>query len=361
MLILSDAPTIGQYSFKTGIDFIYMPRAPGNATPIEDAIGYGGDACDALAVREALIRRIAEVFRPHLFLVDEQPLGIHREIRRTVCALKARGTHLVLGLSDMGDHAFDHHSHGSTTGAAAELADLYDDIWIYGPREISDGPGGHPVADGVGSKASYIGYLCHPPAAPRDPHTISAETDSFILVTGGSDGAEIIDWVLSAYDYDPNLPYGCCIVLDPLMDDATRARLERRIEANTKIRIMTFASDLEMKSAIGVIGVGSYDTVCEILSTDLPAAVVPLPDQPAHRARAEQLQRLGLIQLLEASDIRLPSGMAHAIRDLGRQSHQPRSKFRNLFSGLDLISQSVDHLVSSTSKSYLTPQPERAN
>ena len=45
--------------------------------------------------------RTAEIFDPHLFLVDKEPLGLRGEARDTLVMLKERGTRLVLGLRDV--------------------------------------------------------------------------------------------------------------------------------------------------------------------------------------------------------------------------------------------------------------------
>ena len=44
--------------------------------------------------------------------------------------------------------------------------------------------------------------------------------EPFILVTpgGGGDGEDMVDWVLRAYESDPDLPHRALIVLGPFMN-----------------------------------------------------------------------------------------------------------------------------------------------
>ena len=56
-----------------------------------------------LEIRSSIIRHTADIFDPHLFLVDKEPLGLRGEARDTLVMLKERGAHLVLGLRDVID------------------------------------------------------------------------------------------------------------------------------------------------------------------------------------------------------------------------------------------------------------------
>ena len=56
-----------------------------------------------MAMRAAIIRQTAESFRPDLFLVDKEPLGLRGEVLPTLKLLQARGTTLALGLRDIMD------------------------------------------------------------------------------------------------------------------------------------------------------------------------------------------------------------------------------------------------------------------
>ncbi len=61
------------------------------------------DIEQTLAMRGSIIQHTAEIFDPHLFLVDKEPLGLRGEVRDTLVMLKERGTRLVLGLRDVMD------------------------------------------------------------------------------------------------------------------------------------------------------------------------------------------------------------------------------------------------------------------
>ncbi|KJS01470.1 MAG: hypothetical protein VR65_08595 [Desulfobulbaceae bacterium BRH_c16a] len=72
-------------------------------------------------MRTNIILATAKTFRPHFFIVDKEPLGLKREVLRTLEWLRefSPSTVTILGLRDI-------------------LDELYDEIWIYGNRNIYD-------------------------------------------------------------------------------------------------------------------------------------------------------------------------------------------------------------------------------
>ena len=87
------------------------------------------------------------------------------------------------------------------------------------------------------------------------------------------DGVDLVDWVLSAYESDHNIPYGAVIVFGPFMAAAARESFKERASKFRNIRTLTFTNNLGalMQRAAGVVAMGGYNTFCEILSFDKKA------------------------------------------------------------------------------------------
>ena len=81
MLILSGSPIIGSFDFKSRVDFVRVPGViklrNGEYTPLQLHL----DIEQTLAMRSSIIRHTADIFDPHLFLVDKEPLGLRGEVR----------------------------------------------------------------------------------------------------------------------------------------------------------------------------------------------------------------------------------------------------------------------------------------
>ncbi|MFQ5775447.1 MAG: glycosyltransferase family protein [Kiloniellaceae bacterium] len=325
VLILSGSPIIGSFDFRSRVDFVRIPGViklrNGEYTPLNLHI----DIEDTLAIRASIVEHTAKFFDPDLFLVDKEPLGLRGEVRSTLAMMKARGTPCVLGLRDVMDEPSMLAAEWKRKNVMPALCAYYDAIWVYGLPRICDPMDGLGAPDSVRRKTTYTGYLYRhvPEAAPLFvPEKIS---DPFVLVTvgGGGDGETIIDWVLSAYESDPDLPYPALLVLGPFMGAQFQADFLQRAGRLPNVEAITFDAHIEslMARAIGVVCMGGYNTFCEVLSFDKPAMVIPRTSPRLEQyIRASRGHELGLVRMLTDDGVRDPRTMATALRDLTRQA-----------------------------------------
>ncbi len=349
VLILSGSPIIGSFDFRSRVDFVRIPGViklrSGGYTPLGLDIGVD----QAVAIRESIIRQTAEVFSPDIFLVDKEPLGLRGEAKSTLAMLKRHGTRLVLGLRDVMDSPENLAAEWKRKRAAAVLADFYDDIWVYGLESICRPLEGIEVADGVTEKLHYTGYLRRSSTAAAQPTTFDPQQiqEPYILVTpgGGGDGAGMVDWVLRAYEHDRSIPHTSLIMFGPFMHVDLQTEFKQRVDCLPRVHAATFDANLEnlVLNAIGVIGMGGYNTFCEILSFDKPSLIVPrtVPrlEQYIRASRAEQL---GLVTMLADDGERDPQRMARAIRDLPMRPKPSEIHIPGLLDGLSAINATVD-------------------
>src|SRR3954462_13332782 len=84
VLILSGSPIIGSFDFRARVDFVRVPGViklrNGEYTPLQLHI----DIDKTLEIRSSIIQHTADIFDPHLFLVDKEPLGLRGEVRATL-------------------------------------------------------------------------------------------------------------------------------------------------------------------------------------------------------------------------------------------------------------------------------------
>jgi len=138
VLILSGSPIIGSFDFKARVDFVRMPGVIKLRNGEYTSLNLHIDITETLKIRASIIRHTAEAFRPDLFLVDKEPLGLRGEVTETLQYLKHRGVPLVLGLRDVMDDPSLLEPEWRRKKALPALRDLYDDIWIYGLPQICD-------------------------------------------------------------------------------------------------------------------------------------------------------------------------------------------------------------------------------
>ena len=345
VLILSGSPIIGSFDFKSRVDFVRVPGViklrNGEYTSLQLHI----DIEQTLDIRSSIIRHTADIFDPHLFLVDKEPLGLRGEVLDTLHLLKERGTRLVLGLRDVMDEPKSLLDEWRRKNVYPALHDLYDDIWVYGLPQIFD-----PLSELAGMrplarKVTFTGYLRRSlPAAPPQSNEHELPGEPYILVTtgGGGDGEELIDWVLSAYESDPDIPYPALLVFGPFMHLEQRLSFQNRAARLDKVYAITFDARFEalLLRAVGVVAMGGYNTFCEILSFGKPALIVPrtVPRQEQF-LRAARAAQLGLVHMLADDGRRDPRQMAAQLRALPSQPAPDAANIPGLLDGLDRISE----------------------
>ena len=343
VLILSGSPIIGSFDFKARVDFVRVPGViklrNGDYTSLQLHI----DIEQTLAMRSSIIQHTAEIFDPHLFLVDKEPLGLRGEVRDTLLMLKERGTRLVLGLRDVMDEPVSLLDEWRRKGVFPALYELYDEIWVYGLPQIFNPLTELPGMLPLGHKVTFTGYLRRSsPTVPMDAIEHELPSEPYILVTagGGGDGEELIDWVLRAYETDPRIPYPALVVFGPFMQLERRLEFLERAGRLERVYAMTFDARFErlFERALGVVAMGGYNTFCEILSFGKPALLVPRTEPRQEQLlRAERAAELGLVHVLADDGVRSPALMAERLRALPAWPTPRVSAYPDLLAGLERI------------------------
>ncbi|MFM9860767.1 hypothetical protein RUR49_20110 [Pseudoxanthobacter sp. M-2] len=343
VLILSGSPIIGSFDFRTRVDFVRIPGVIKLRDGDYTSLSLRLDIEETLAIRASIIEHTAMVFRPDVFLVDKEPLGLRGEVRATLEKLATIGTRCVLGLRDVMDDADLLQEEWSRKGVPAALRSLYDEIWVYGLPEIHDPLAGVGVSDAVRRKALFTGYLRRelPHAAAATFRSPFGE-DPYILVSpgGGGDGVELIDWVMRAYEARQRPLFPAVIVLGPFMDSEHQAGFMERASHLREVHVIDFTPQIEplLDGATAIVGMGGYNIFCEILSFDKPTLlvprVVPRREQAIRAARAEEVGLLRVLPIEQYPDVGL---MTDALAELPRQAPPSQSGPPNLLGGLDVI------------------------
>jgi predicted glycosyltransferase len=229
------------------------------------------------------------------------------------------------------------------------LERLYDEIWVYGLAGFADPLHGVACPASVRARMVYTGYLRravpHPKVTQR-----SAEREPYVLVTvgGGDDGMAVLDWVLSAYEHDPAIPYGAVVVTGPFMAPDQQRLFRERAERLPRVEIITFDTHLEllMERAAGVVAMAGYNTFCEILSFDKRSILVPrVRPRREQVLRAQRAAQLGLAHALDPADRGKPEVMIDALRRLAELPLPSERGAAGMLRGLDTITDLVaDHV-----------------
>lgn len=344
MLIVSGSPIIGSFDFKTRVDFVRVPGIiklrSGDYVPL----GAHGSIESTTALRSSIIRETALSFAPDLFIVDKEPLGLRGELEATLSSLKARGTRLVLGLRDVLDEPRALAAEWARKNALVAVEALYDDILVYGLREIQDPLEGLDLSDAARARVRYTGYLRRGRPASKPAHAVP-DIGARVLVTagGGGDGETLIDWVIRAYEQaGAHLPEAL-VVPGPFMSAGTRQAFEARMALLPALQGITFEPRMEhlVADARGVVCMGGYNTFCEILSFDKRAVLVPRRVPRCEQTiRAQAADRLRLARWVPEPDTDALSAVDPIVEAIAGIDDQPRPSLHapaGLLDGLDNV------------------------
>ena len=351
VLILSGSPIIGSFEFRSRVDFVRIPGViklrNGEYTPLSLHINID----QTLAIRSSIIEHTAKVFEPDIFIVDKEPLGLRGEVVPTLEALKDTDTRLVLGLRDVMDDPQILKEEWDRKNVYPALKDLYDEIWIYGPENICDPLEGIELPDSVHDKLRYTGFLRRemPKSALDQPAPTPFDDEPYILVTpgGGGDGVEMVDWVMRAYETRQRPLFPALIVLGPFMPAAAAAQFSERAEHLRDVEVIRFIPQIEpyLANATAIVGMGGYNTFCEILSFDKPTLMVPRVVPRREQAiRAERAENNGLLRVLPIDRYPDPDLMATALSELPEMAAPSSAGVDNLLGGLEIISARVGEI-----------------
>ena len=321
VLILTGSTVSGTFRMSQGIDIVKLPSAVkvtnGVYRPSRMPIKFE----ELRDLRSGLILSTANSFNPDAFIVDKAPLGMKREVVRTLEFLHEErpSTLTVLGLRDVLDDPDRVRRHWRDNWITEAIERFYDLILIYGPREVYDPLPEYGLPEAALNRSHYVGYVGRSPSledasdAPFPP--------GYVLVTagGGNDGFHLIkNYLEGLRESEPS--FESIVVTGPLMDEESKWKIER-LSQGLRIRVLEFRADMEhlIQRARAVVAMGGYNTTTELLAARKPALIVPRVEPRVEQLiRAERLASLGLMEMIHPHRL-APDLMRRKVEELVRR------------------------------------------
>ncbi|NND50146.1 MAG: hypothetical protein HKN60_07825, partial [Rhizobiales bacterium] len=258
----------------------------------------------------------------------------------------------VLGLRDVLDEIDLLKPEWERKRAVPAIETLYDEIWVYGTRQMYDPLEGMGLDPSVREKMVFTGYLPRPlPELEPHEHWPEITNEPYILVTtgGGGDGEGLIDWVLTAYETQTSLPLPALLVLGPFMATERQVEFQERAALLDNVDVIVFHNRMEqlLSRARAVVCMGGYNTFCEVLTFDKPALIVPrMVPRREQFLRTERAAALGLVRMLidpmeQSGHPRDPAVLASELDALMDQPLPSSVMEDSLLSGFEIVARQV--------------------
>ena len=307
-LLVTGSMVAGAFSLPPRLDLIKLPalskRSTGAYTPRTLPLSLQ----QTISWREQMILQAVDAFQPDLFLVDKSPAGVHGELLPTLEHLRRwqPDTKIVLGMRDIEDCPSKTQAEWAASGVYELFEETYDHILYYGQRSFFDPVLEYWLTPQAEEKLIECGYL-GTPNVTHDTEQVRRELGigkrPFILVTvgGGGDGYNIIRTYLDMIkNYGDTLPFHSVIVTGPLMAAKKQALIEQAFPSTSSgaalpnVSLRQFIPNLPAYIAAAdlVVSMAGYNTVCETLSLNKRAVLIPrMRVRAEQRMRAERLAR----------------------------------------------------------------------
>jgi len=343
IVLIAEAWQAGALPMPEGVDCVTLPalrREPDGAYNPRFLLDVSDR--ELIALRSRVIRSAVQVFEPDVLIVDHLPLGVANELTPTLEYLRTRGkTRCVLGMREVLYDPETVHRTWSDEANMDAIRDHYDAIWIYGDPAVYDPVREYSLPDHVAARARYTGYLDQRPRL----EFAKAQADALLaslppgrlalcLVGGGHDGGSLAEAFLQA-DLPPDTTG--VLVTGPLMPGEKRQDVHQLAQGRSRFQVLEFVPDPTplIERADRIIAMGGYNTICEVLSFEKHALIVPrVHPEPEQWIRAERLRELGLVDVLHPDHLGPRALTEWLARDLGPP---PASRSRLDLGGLTRI------------------------
>ena len=354
ILILTGSTLVGRFSLPDRIDFVRIPGMIKKTNEEYLPLSIKINPEHVLDIRKNIIKCTTKAFRPHLFIVDKEPLGLKKEILPTLKWLRRSlpETRTILGLRDIMDEASVIKNDWEEKGIYTAMDELYSEIWVYGNREFYDPVQEYCIPESISKKITFTGYIPRRIPGKKAVQRIKKKYidnngDKLVVVTagGGGDGYTMMNTFLSMVESaNSPLPFKIVFITGPFMPRRERDEISERSK-RLGVRAWHFYRRMEeiLAAADLVVSMGGYNTVCEILTQGTDSLIIP-----RETPRKEQLIRAQVLHAQNLADyIPWESFSPQTLRKklyelLERPRRYQNSISRFQMTGLDIISQRLE-------------------
>ncbi|MHA3834782.1 glycosyltransferase family protein [Terrabacter sp. AAH1] len=293
-LTISDSPLGQFFATAPGHDFLKLPSIRKSGPGEWEAVSLSASFRDVLALRRRLIASAVREFDPDVLLVDHMPHGAMGELVPALRKLRGHRTHVVLGLRDIIDHPEVVRRRWTAEGAYEALEEYYDEVLVYGSREVLDVAHEYAWPKGPAHRLTYAGYVCAKPhrrarrlavvgdqgAGNRDgagqPRTPGAP-QVLVVAGGGADAYPMMSGVIeAAADVHRQTGAELLFVTGPFMPGARVAELRRRARHLSMVEVRRRIHGRgRVARADLVVSMAGYNTTIELLNDGTPALLIP--------------------------------------------------------------------------------------
>jgi predicted glycosyltransferase len=300
VLMVTGSPVSHRFELPAQVDYVKLPSLAKVANDNYVSRRLGLDRDEVASLRSALVAATVEQFEPDLVLVDFYPLGVNGELKTALGRIRTTypSTPVVLGWRDILDQPDQVRREWGDTGQIDAIDRLFDQVLIYGCRDVYDPIAEYHLPAGVAARTTFTGYLFDQRRSGSVPR--SNDAPSVVCTLGGGEDGRAVAWAfLEAMTFLRPQGWTGTLVTGPLMPVHDYRSLADAA-ALGDVTCVPFVEDMWglVDGADAVVAMAGYNTICEVLAVGVPTVVLPrtCPRQE-QLLRATRLAERGLVRL----------------------------------------------------------------
>jgi len=314
ILIISGSPMLQAFRASPQIDYIKLPclerTAEGEYHARLDCVDMG----EIVKLRSNIILNVVLGYRPDLVLVDKKPEGLCEEMRPALQIIRQQrnAPKCVLLLRDILDAPEITREVWKKHDYLSAIDEFYDEVIVVGQKSIFDVVKEYGFSKSVADKTIFCGYLERSAGRLgqdeiRQQLGLTEQPLVLVAAGGGNDGRHVFLHYLKGLQQQPLDNKGKSLLFyGPEMCRSDIDALQQQALLCQEVELREFSSDFVsyLRAANVVIGMGGYNTVCEILSHKKHAIIIPRVSPVKEQLiRAERFSQRGLIDYLHPDDL----------------------------------------------------------
>ncbi|WP_319779720.1 glycosyltransferase [Maridesulfovibrio sp.] len=263
--------------------------------------------------RKAALSRIFKDEKPDVFLIELFPFGrkaFRFELLPVLDAIKAGKFGNIKVVCSLRDILVERNDGGKHEARCVKYLNKYFDLLlIHSDPKIASLDETFQAFDQIEIPCEYTGFAARKPVENlRDKIRADlgiSENEKLLIASagGGKVGGPLMESVLESY-IEMNTPDNKLLMLTgPFLDDKKYETLCSIAKKHAEITVQRFAADFTdlLTAGDAMVSMAGYNTCMDILTSGIPAAVIPFAQNHEQRMRAEKIANYIKLEVLDST------------------------------------------------------------
>ncbi|MEM6751688.1 MAG: glycosyltransferase [Cyanobacteria bacterium P01_C01_bin.38] len=316
---LNGGQIIKEFEIPDGIEVVNLPAIKTDAEfkqlkPVDTSLSLA----EVQEIRKNKLLEVAEEFQPDVLMIELFPFGRGKfsfELIPLLEKLQASEKPVKI-VSSLRDIVVTKTNQEKYENKVCRLMNQYFDmLLIHGDASFVPLDESFSRVKDIQSETKYTGYVVQKPTVnpeltEEDKNIIESDKPLILVsVGGGRFGHELIDCVIESADIlEQKLPHKIQIFTGPFAPEDKLQAWQQLTENKKNIKVSRYTRNLlsYMQKADLSISMSGYNTTLNVMTTGVRAMILPFKgnDDQEQRIRASKLDSLGVVKMLDESDLK---------------------------------------------------------